>query len=79
MLTTALVCCKRFASGSMEIPIWAMCEIGIEPKTDCGCVSMSNSCSFFSWDILNMAEGLMFDMWPRYCQDGGALGSGQLK
>lgn len=26
-----------------------------------------------------MAEGLLFDMWPRYCQDGGALGSGQLK
>lgn len=61
----------------MDTPIWALHEIGIDPNT-LG-LGDSSSCSFFSWDILKMAEGFVFDMWPRYCQEGGAFVSGQLK
>lgn len=59
--TTAAVCCTTVASGSIEMPTWAMCEIGIEPKTLMGCW-LSISCSRFNWDILNIADGFELDM-----------------
>lgn len=40
---------------------------------------LDNSCSFFKFPILNIAEGLALEMCPRSCQLGGAAGSGQLQ
>lgn len=54
-------------SGSIEMPICAVCEMGCEPNTlnwdmaaDKPFVSISSN--FFRVDILKMADGLLFDI-----------------
>lgn len=63
--------------GSIETPIWATWDIF--PTPNIPKLLFSNSWFFFNVDILNIADGLAFEMYPRNCQFGGAVGSGQLK
>lgn len=64
-------------TGSIEIPICATCEIFATPKIPK--LLFTNSWFLFNVDILNMADGLQFEIYPKNCQFGGAVGSGQLK
>lgn len=59
--------CVTVLSGSIETPICAVCEMGCEPNTlNCDIAAakpfVSISSSFFSVDILKMADGLEFEM-----------------
>ena len=54
--------CKRATvdSGSIETPIWAICEIGCAPNILV--LFVDSSFNFFSCEILNIAEGLLLEM-----------------
>ena len=68
----AAIVCK----GSIEIPIWALCDI--KPWPNIGVLPKPVGL-LFSFVILKIADGLALQMKPRSCQEGGAIGSGQLK
>lgn len=62
----------------IEMPICASWQIFCCPNVDI-LLQSPISWSFFRLDILNIADGLALEIWPKSCQFGGAFGSGQLK
>lgn len=67
ILTVAGTSCVICASGSMDTPICAVCEIGCAPNTlNCDITAdrpfVSISSSFFNVDILKIADGFEFEM-----------------
>ena len=64
MLTVDGVCCTSELSGSIDTPIWAICEMGrLLPKTLFIIVDWpAISSSFLSCDILKIADGFVLEM-----------------
>jgi hypothetical protein len=66
-----------FDNGTIAIPICALCTMWLCPNSMF--MEFPISSNFFNDEILKIADGFMLEMWPRGCQFGGAIGSGQLK